>query len=56
MLAETYTPWYSNPWMLLGWVVLVLILIAALIGAVFGIRWLFISRKKAEVVVPPPQA
>lgn len=55
MLAETFTPWYSNPWILLGWVTLALTLIVVLIGTVFGIRWLANNRKKVEVVVTPPQ-
>ena len=43
------TSWYTNPWLMLGWVLLVLIVLAALAGIVLGVQTL---RQRSKAVAP----
>jgi hypothetical protein len=39
-VTQESTSVFNNPWMLIGWVLLGLLVIALLVGIVFGIVWL----------------
>jgi len=38
---------FNDPWLLIGWVLLVLLVLSILVGAVFGIAWI-IRRSKQD--------
>jgi hypothetical protein len=39
--------WYTNPWWLLGWVILILLAIAILIGALLAVLWIIRRNRPA---------
>jgi hypothetical protein len=43
---------WSNPWLLLGWIVLVLVVLAILTGTAFGIAWLVRRLRPAPPALP----
>lgn len=45
--------WYNNPWLVLGWILLTVVVLVALFGLGLGIRW-FILRPKAAITAERP--
>jgi hypothetical protein len=37
-MAASTTPWYSNPWLMLGWVLFVLVVLAVSAGIVWTVQ------------------
>jgi hypothetical protein len=50
MMAYQAVPWYSNPWWILGWMLVVAAGVAFLFGAVLGIRWIVRIARQAPPV------
>jgi hypothetical protein len=48
-MAAYATPWYSNPWLMLGWMLVVLVVLGILAGIVLMVQTL---RRRSEAVVP----
>lgn len=43
-------PWYNNPWLMLGWILLAVAVIGISVGVVLGFRW-FRNSKAAPTVI-----